>query len=79
MSIIKCYEVTCDYCGTCINHYIGRKPTMQELRNDGFATTATKVFCDDRCRSDYLHDLEESRYNNLRNTKSKRHFGEGRL
>jgi len=45
--ITKVYEVTCDYCGTCLNHYIGKKPTMEELREDGFSTTATKVFCNE--------------------------------
>lgn len=32
--ITKVYEVTCDKCGVCINHYIRYKPTMKELRHD---------------------------------------------
>lgn len=64
--ITKLYEVSCDYCGVTLKHYIGRKPTMDELRNDGFAVTATKVFCDERCLGDWNHDVAEKRYMNLR-------------
>lgn len=32
--ITKLYEVTCDRCGACINHYIGNRPTMHELKSD---------------------------------------------
>lgn len=63
--ITKIYEVTCDYCGTCLNHYIGKKPTMIELRDDGFVVTATKVFCNERCWGDWNHDCQERRYLNL--------------
>lgn len=63
--ITKVYEVTCDYCGTGLNHYMGKKPTMEELRNDGFVTTATKVFCNERCQGDWNHDRLEKQYLNL--------------
>lgn len=32
--IYKLYEVVCNKCGVCINHYIGNKPTPTELRLD---------------------------------------------
>lgn len=42
--IMKWYEVTCDYCGRGINHYIARKPTKKQLEADGAICTATKIF-----------------------------------
>lgn len=64
--ITKIYKVTCDYCGATLNHYIGRKPKKDELRNDGFVITATKVFCNERCINDWNHDMWKTRYLNLR-------------
>lgn len=64
--IQKLYEVYCDYCGNCLNHYMGRKPTRQELINDGFFCTATKQFCNEMCWGDYNHDLQQTRYLNIR-------------
>lgn len=57
----KWYELTCDYCGTCINHYIGRKPSHEELRGDGVFIQGQKHFCSDICRGEYQHDLDEKR------------------
>lgn len=62
MALIKLYEVTCDYCGTGLNHYIGKKPSMMDLREDGFVTTHTKVFCNRRCLEAWEHDVRERRY-----------------
>lgn len=44
--IEKIYEVSCDICGTCINHYIGNKPTIKELKDDGIIVKGNKVYCD---------------------------------
>lgn len=63
---MKLYEVSCDYCGTCLNHYIGRKPSMMELWEDGFVATRTRVFCNWRCMDAWEHDVRERRYLNLR-------------
>lgn len=62
----KWYELTCDYCGTCINHYIGRKPSREELTADGVITTSSKHFCSDICRGEFQHDLDEKKYCNLK-------------
>ncbi len=51
--ITKLYEVSCDYCGTCINHYIGNKPTNKELINDGFVVINDKCFCNKECSQNY--------------------------
>lgn len=64
--VTRVYEVTCDYCGICLNRYIGKKPTMEELKVDGFVATATKVFCSERCQGDWNHDRNEKQYLNLR-------------
>lgn len=63
--IQKWYEVTCDYCGAVINHYIGRKPTKDELEADGATCTATKQFCCDQCFSSWQHDQQVRTYFNL--------------
>ena len=47
--ILKWYEVSCDQCGTCLNHYIGCKPSIKELKNDGFITYKEYVFCTEEC------------------------------
>jgi len=64
--IQKWYEVTCDYCERVINHYIGRKPTREEIEHDGGITTATKQFCCKECYIDWSHDKRESQYCNLK-------------
>lgn len=64
--ITKLYEVTCDFCGTCMNHYIGKKPNNDELIKDGFAVAKTKQFCSEKCHSDWMHNLQEKKYLNLR-------------
>lgn len=61
----KWYEVTCDYCGRCLNHYIGKKPTKNELINDGFSCTSTKVFCDEACFAYWNHDKQERQFFNI--------------
>ena len=63
--ITKWYEVTCDYCGGGINHYIGKKPSRELMESDGAITTSTKQFCCDACYADYKHDLDEKRYLNI--------------
>lgn len=45
----KLYEVTCDYCGNVINHYIGRKPQREELEGDGAVCTPYMQFCGEEC------------------------------
>lgn len=64
--IQKWYEVTCDYCGRGINHYISRKPTKESIKEDGAVCTATHQFCDDECYANWLHDKQERQYMNLR-------------
>ena len=60
MALTKLYEVTCDYCGTCLNHYIGNKPSMMELRKDGFVATRTRVFCNRRCLESWEHEMDRN-------------------
>lgn len=47
--IEKWYEVTCDYCGKAVNHYIGNKPNKNELIEDGFFVYKKLIFCDKEC------------------------------
>ena len=54
--IAKWYEVTCDYCGEVINHYIGRKPSIYELKADGAVCTATKQFCCSQCFKEWRRE-----------------------
>lgn len=42
------------------------KPTRDELERENLFTTATKVFCSAQCHGDYNHDLQETRYMNLK-------------
>lgn len=51
--IQKWYEVTCDNCGTVINHYIGRKPYSFELLHDGAILKGNKQFCCNSCYNKY--------------------------
>ena len=62
----KWYELTCDYCGTSINHYIGRKPSLKDLTADGVVTTGSKHFCSEKCCGEFQHDLDKKRYCNLK-------------
>lgn len=45
----KLYEVSCDMCGGCLKHYIGNRPSSEELRKDGFAVRGDKQFCNGHC------------------------------
>lgn len=63
--IQKWYEVTCDYCGAGINHYIGCRPTRKMLEGDGVVCTATKQFCGEICRDEWNHDRQLRQYMNL--------------
>ena len=51
--IQKWYEVTCDNCGTVINHYIGRKPYNFELLRDDAILKGDKQFCRNSCYNKY--------------------------
>ena len=64
--IERWYEVTCDYCGSVINHYIDRKPTREEIEEDGGVTTGTKQFCCKECWGNWNHDRQERIYGNLK-------------
>ena len=63
--IQKLYEVTCDYCGTGINHYMGSRPTLKELKADEVICTATKQFCSETCWGEWNHDRQQQKYLNL--------------
>ena len=63
--IQKWYEVTCDYCGAGINHYIGSRPTREMLEADGAVCTATKHFCSETCWGEWNHDCQQRQYQNL--------------
>lgn len=62
----KWYELSCDYCGSCIKHYIGRKPSREKLTADGVFTQGQKHFCSDACAAGFLHDLSKKKYLNLK-------------
>lgn len=51
--IEKVYEVSCDNCGTTINHYIGNRPTKDELKSHGVKFYKGKLFCCDECLEDH--------------------------
>ena len=59
--IEKWYEVTCDYCGWALNHYVGNKPTKKELENDGFIVYKGMDFCSERCLNDWKAEHEDNR------------------
>lgn len=63
--ITKWYEVTCDYCGRGINHYVAKKPSRELMESDGAITTPTKQFCCEACMADYNHDMWQKRYLNI--------------
>lgn len=62
--IQKYYEVSCDYCGRSIYHFL-HKPSRKELEDMGCVTTPTKQFCSDICYAEYNHDLCQQRYLNI--------------
>ena len=49
----KWYELTCDCCGSAINHYIGSKPSREMLKQDGVIICGDKHFCSDECKDEY--------------------------
>lgn len=53
--ITKWYEVTCDWCGHGINHYIDKKPSDKMLRKDGCVVKGGNVFCTQQC-CDYFYN-----------------------
>lgn len=59
--IEKWYEVTCDYCGGVLNHYIGRKPSTKELRSDGFICTDSNQFCSEECFENWRHNWQDKK------------------
>lgn len=63
--IERCYEVSCDYCGRTLNHYIKKRPSNELLRQDGFVTTPTKQFCDEECWGSWNHDRKQRQYLNI--------------
>ena len=63
--IKRYYKVYCDYCGDLLAVF-DHKPTREELERKNLFTTATKVFCSAQCHGDWNHDLEETRYMNLK-------------
>lgn len=54
--IEKWYEVTCDYCADAINHYIGNKPSRQEMVDDGIIVVNNKHFCSNDCYNKYKNN-----------------------
>ncbi len=65
--IKKFYEVSCDFCGRAIKHYNGRKPTREQLENDGAVCTTTKQFCSNSCYQNHTHDHWNHVFANLKN------------
>lgn len=59
------YKVYCDYCENLLAEF-HQRPTRDELEKKGFYCTATKVFCSSQCYGDWNHDLQETRYLNLK-------------
>lgn len=46
--IMKWYEITCDYCGTAVNH-LPYRPSNDELEKDGIIIRRGKHFCCNQC------------------------------
>ena len=63
--IKRYYKVYCDYCGDLLAEF-GHKPTRDELEQQNLFCTATKVFCSAQCHGDWNHDLQQTRYLNLK-------------
>ena len=55
--LTKIYEVTCDYCGEGINHFleITKEQTMQICKERYFVKNG-KVFCDEECYKRYCEE-----------------------
>ena len=53
--ITKIYEVSCDNCLTVINHYMGNRPTIDEMRKDGAILKGNKQLCCKKCCDKYEH------------------------
>lgn len=64
--ILPIYEVSCDYCGRTINHYLLKRPSCDDLKSDGYVATRTKQFCSEKCYADWNHDRQSKKYSNLR-------------
>ena len=60
--IEKWYEVSCDLCGQVINHYIGNKPTTEELKEDGAVLYKSHIFCCEKCYDKFKQKEDERRY-----------------
>lgn len=60
--IEKWYEVSCDLCGQVVNHYIGNKPTKEELNEDGAVLYKTFIFCCEDCYNKFKQKEDERRY-----------------
>ncbi len=58
--ITKWYEVTCDWCGGAINHYIDKKPTKKILDGDGCILLKDKIFCSLQC-CNYYRKMEREK------------------
>ena len=63
--IKRYWKVYCDYCGNLLAEF-DHKPTRDELESKNLFTTATKVFCSTQCHGDWNHDLQQTRYLNLK-------------
>lgn len=53
--IEKWYEVTCDYCGKALNHYINMKPTTKMLKEDDIVVHNNHTFCDKECYTKFIN------------------------
>lgn len=62
----KYYELSCDYCGAVINHYVAKKPSWGLMLHEGVVIKGNKHFCSFLCRDEYLRDLGEKRCLNLK-------------
>lgn len=63
--IKRYWKVYCDYCGDELTEF-DHKPTREELEQRNLICTATKMFCSEQCHGDWNHDLQETRYMNLK-------------
>lgn len=61
--IEKWYEVTCDYCGAGINHYIGNKPTTEEMKGDKIVCVANRQFCSNECYAKWKQSRQHLKQN----------------
>lgn len=63
--IKRYWKVYCDYCGDLLAE-LDHNPTRDELEHENLFTTVTKVFCSTQCYGDWNHDLQQTRYLNLK-------------